>query len=363
MTAHFLEPVPPSLRRPDRPDRLMSGFRLAVRGYAAVASRVRIIEPAPVDRDLNLVVAESRVEADGVLSLRLTPADGSAVPPWHPGAHLDLTLPSGKVRQYSLCGDPADRGSYRIAVRRISDGGGASIEIHDRLPIGTPVIARGPRNAFPFAYPHLARADISRVVFIAAGIGITPILPMVRAAAAVGVDWHLTYLGRSPATMAFLDEITELDAGQDRVRILTGGTRPTPAELLAHAGPRASVYFCGPPGLLPGIRTEFDRTGAVGLHFERFSPEPVTGGEPFEIHLARTAQTVHVAADRTALAAVRDALPDVPYSCQQGFCGTCRVRVLSGDVDRRGRSAFLDNADTMLICTDRATSADLTVDL
>ncbi|ELB93235.1 iron-sulfur oxidoreductase, partial [Rhodococcus wratislaviensis IFP 2016] len=97
--------------------------------------------------------------------------------------------------------------------------------------------------------------------------------------------------------------------------------------------------------------------------FERFSPEPVTGGEPFEIHLARTAQTVHVAADRTALAAVRDALPDVSYSCQQGFCGTCRVRVLSGDVDRRGRSAFLDNADTMLICTDRATSADLTVDL
>jgi ferredoxin-NADP reductase len=295
-----------------------------------------------------------------VLSLRLKSADGSALPPWHPGAHLDLTLPSGKVRQYSLCGDPADRGSYRIAVRRISDGGGASIEIHDQLPAGAPVTAGGPRNAFPFAYPHLARADISRVVFIAAGIGITPILPMVRAAAAAGVDWHLTYLGRDTATMAFLDEIGALDP--DRVRILTGARR-TAAELLAHAGPRASVYFCGPPGLLPDIRTRFDRTGAAGLHFERFSPEPVVGGEPFTLRLADTAKTLEVPADRSALAAVREAIPDVPYSCQQGFCGTCRVRVLSGDVDHRGRSAFLDEPDTMLICTDRAKSASLTIDL
>ncbi|WP_241031727.1 hypothetical protein [Rhodococcus koreensis] len=136
MTEHFLAPVPPSLRRPDKPDRLMSGFRLAVRGYAAVASRARITDPARVDRVLRLVVADRRVEADGVISLYLASADRSVLPPWHPGAHLDLTLPSGRVRQYSLCGDPADRRRYRIAVRRIPDGGGASTEIHDHLPSG-----------------------------------------------------------------------------------------------------------------------------------------------------------------------------------------------------------------------------------
>jgi ferredoxin len=185
---------------------------------------------------------------------------------------------------------------------------------------------------------------------------------MVHAAAAAGVDWHLTYLGRSAQSLAFLDEIDAIDSDQDRVRILTG-VRPTPAELLAHAGPGTSVYFCGPPGLLPGIRTEFDHAGAAGLHFERFSPEPVIGGAPFEIRLARTAEIVPVPADRSALAAVREAIPDVPYSCRQGFCGTCRMRVLSGDVDRRGRSAFLDEPDTMLICTDRAKSAEITIDL
>ncbi|TCJ96704.1 PDR/VanB family oxidoreductase [Nocardia alba] len=353
-------PVPPSLHRPGRRDRLLTAARFAVRGYVAATSRMRIIEPTEVDRVLRLVVADTRSEAAGVRSLRLAAADGSDLPPWHPGAHIDLTLPSGKVRQYSLCGDHTDRRNYRIAIRRLPDGGGGSIEIHDRLLVGARVTAAGPRNAFPFAYPHLARADISRVVFLAAGIGITAILPMVRAAAASGVDWHLTYLGRDTATMPFLDEIGEFDP--DRVRTLTGQRR-TAAELLAHAGPRTSVYFCGPPGLLADIRTEFDRTGAAGLHFERFGPEPVAGGQPFDIRLARTTASIHVAADVSALAAVRGAVPDVAYSCQQGFCGTCRVRVVSGDVERRGRSPFLDEPDTMLICTDRAKSAQLTIDL
>ncbi|MFD6107036.1 PDR/VanB family oxidoreductase, partial [Nocardia salmonicida] len=353
------QPVPMSLRRPGQRDRLLTGLRLIARGYAAATSRVRSIEPTSVDRALRLLVADTRVEADGVVSLRLTSANGSALPAWHPGAHIDLTLPSGKVRQYSLCGDHTDRRSYRIAVRRIPDGGGGSIEIHDRLPVGTAVTVAGPRNAFPFAYPHLARADISRVVFIAAGIGITAILPMVRAAAASGVDWHLTYLGRSTASTPFLDEIAELDT--DRVELLTGERR-APDELLAHAGPGTSVYFCGPPGLLAAIRAEFDRTGAAGLHFERFSPAPVIGGSPFEIRLARSAKTIRVAADQSALAAVLGEVPDAAYSCRQGFCGTCRVRVVSGDVDRRGRSPFLEEPATMLICTDRAESTHLTLD-
>lgn len=353
-------PVPSSLRRPGKPDRMMSAYRLVTRGYATIITRTGIPAPNRVDRDSALVVAESHLIAENVLSLRLEAADGSTLPRWHPGAHLDIVLPSGKLRQYSLCGDPADHTSYRIAVRRIPDGGGGSIEIHDRLPVGTPLTARGPRNGFPFAYPHLARADISRVAFIAAGIGITAILPMVRAAAAAGIDWHLTYIGRNEHTMAFLDEIGRL--GPSRIRIHTGPRLPI-EDLLAHAGPRTSVYFCGPPALLHDVRAAVDQRDTAGFHFERFSAPPVVGGRAFELRLDQSAHAVHVAPDRSALAAIRDEIRDVTYSCQQGFCGTCRVRVLSGEVERRGQSAFLDEPDTMLICIDRAKSDYLTIEL
>jgi ferredoxin-NADP reductase len=351
-------PVPASLRRPGKPDRMMSAYRLVTHGYATIITRTGIPAPKRVDRDTALVVAEAHLVAEDVLSLRLEAADGSMLPHWHAGAHLDIVLPSGKVRQYSLCGDPADHTSYRIAVRRIPDGGGGSIEVHDRLPVGAPLIARGPRNGFPFAYPHLARADISRVAFIAAGIGITAILPMVRAAAAAGVDWHLTYIGRSENTMAFLDEIGQLDPNS--VRIHTG-PRLLIEDLLAHVDPRTSVYFCGPPALLQDVRAAVDRRDTSGFHFERFSPPPVIGGRAFQLRLGRSAHTVQVAPDRSVLAAVRDEIPDVAYSCQQGFCGTCRVRVLSGEVERRGQSAFLDERGTMLICIDRAKTDHLTI--
>lgn len=353
------EVVPASLRRSDRPDRFLSAYQFVIRGYAALAGHTRALTPDPVNRDLALVVAGRRAEGAAVVSLRLEAPDGGVLPRWHPGAHVDVVLPSGRLRQYSLCGDPRDRRGYRIAVRRISDGGGGSVEIHDGLAVGTPLTVRGPRNAFPFAYPHLARAGISHVAFVAAGIGITAILPMVRAAAAAGVDWHLTYLGRSRSTMAFLDELGRLDP--TRVTVHDGPPLPV-TDLLAHVGPHTSLYFCGPPALLERLGAALDGRACAGFHFERFSPPPVVGGSAFEVRLRRAGQTVHVAPDTSALAAVRDVLP-VAYSCQQGFCGTCRVRVCSGDVERRGRSRFLDEPDTMLLCTDRALGGHLEVDL
>jgi ferredoxin-NADP reductase len=353
-------PVPSDLRGTGKPDRLLRTFSVAARGYVAVTSRRRPSEPVARDRDLPLVVTDIRVEATDVVSLQLEAADGSQLPRWSPGAHLDVLLPSGKLRQYSLCGDPADRRHYRIAVRRIPDGGGGSVEIHDYLTIGTLITGRGPRNGFPFAYPHLARANIEQVVFIGAGIGITAILPMVRAAAAADVDWHLTYVGRDKESLPFLDEIGEFNSS--RVDLRTG-TRPDARSLLEHASPSASIYFCGPPGLLDAIRTELELRACAGFHFERFSPPPVTGGTAFDLRLHRTGHTVHVPENRPALAALREQLPDVPYSCQQGFCGTCRVRVLHGEVERRGSSPFLDEPNTMLICTDRARTPEITLDL
>jgi NAD(P)H-flavin reductase len=156
-----------------------------------------------VAREQVLTVDEVRPEADGVVSLRLVPADQTELPAWLPGAHLDLLLPSGRIRQYSLCGDPAERTCFRIAVRRMDDGAGGSVELHDTLRPGTIVRVRGPRNAFPFI-------RVESYLFVAGGIGITPIRPMVHDAIRRRADWSLVYAGRTRASMPFLAEFAGL---------------------------------------------------------------------------------------------------------------------------------------------------------
>lgn len=338
--------------------RTISVLEKVVHGWAGVSSRSRIRAVREVGREVPLVVSDVELVADGVVALTLEAPDGSQLPMWHPGAHLDLILPSGKVRQYSLCGDPADRKTWRIAVRRIADGGGGSAEVHS-LTSGTSVTARGPRNAFPFAYPHLARHDIAQVAFVAGGIGITALLPMIREASHAGVRWSLTYVGRDLASMPFLEEIASFSGG--KVRVLHG--RPSTADVLKHVDATTSVYFCGPPSFLDAVRDDLPSRPHAGFHFERFSPPPVMGGHPFNVKLAASGLTVEVPADQSALAAIREALPDVRYSCQQGYCGTCRVGVLDGTSDGRGTAKFGDSNGTMLICVDRSEEPHITIDL
>lgn len=339
-------------------DRWMSLIERVAAGYAGLAARSPIRDVAEVDRDLRLVVTRTEPLASDVMGVTLSAPDGTELPEWHPGAHLDLVLPSGRVRQYSLCGDPADRSSYRIAVRLLASGGGGSVEVHG-LAQGTPVTVRGPRNAFPFAYPYLAKRDIRAVAFVAGGIGITALLPMVRAAAASRTPWSLTYVGRDEASMPFLDELRSIGGGH--VRVLHGV--PAMDEVLAGVGAETSVYFCGPPPFLDAIRAALVEAPHAGFHFERFSPPPVVDGKPFRVRLARSDRTVDVPADASALATIRQVLPDVAYSCQQGFCGTCRVDILHGAVERRGTARFLDAPDTMLICVDRSDDDVITIDL
>lgn len=252
------------------------------------------------------VVERSQV-ADGVVCLRF---GGTALPAWQPGCHLDLHLPSGLRRQYSLCGDPSEP-TYRIAVRAVGAG---SREVQ-ALQVGDRIQVRGPRNAFPFA-------GIGPVVFVAGGIGITPILPMVHAAAKAGLDWRLVYCGRSTKAMPFLDE---LPIGQVDIRIGRGGP------LLGDAHPHGAVYCCGPASMLAQVRTEF---ASRWLHFERFSPPPIVGGRPFTVELRRSGVSLPVPADRSALDVIRDFRPSVAYSCRQGFCGTCAVDGVRICVDR-----------------------------
>lgn len=349
--------VPPDLRGRAHPDRVMRIVGAVAGRWESVPYRLDTVNPpsTPLDRVIPLVVTENRREAvaEDVLSLTLSHVEGARLPDWHPGAHVDVLLPSGRMRQYSLNGDPADPHHYRIAVRAVPDGGGGSLEMHT-LRRGDRVFARWPRNAFPYVRQNA-------YLFIAGGIGITPILPMVRDAARRGAEYRMVYTGRSRTSLPFLPELREI-AG-DRLRVRTDDVHglPSGAELVSELPVGAAIYCCGPPPMFAAIRDAASTT--VPLLSERFSPPAVIGGSPFTVTLARSGRRVDVAADEAALAAIRRVEPNVMYSCQQGFCGTCRVRVLSGTVEHRDRSLTPEQrTDSMNICVSRATG-DLTIDL
>ncbi|RNL65079.1 oxidoreductase [Nocardioides marmoriginsengisoli] len=347
---------------PDEPA-LGLAFRATARLVAvyerisAVSGRFRP-EVVAVDRDLPAVVHSVRREADGVVGLELRPRDREHFPAWEPGCHLDLVLPSGAMRQYSLTGDPADLTSYRIAVRRIPGGGGGSIEAHG-LAVGDAVVLRGPRNAFPFI-------EAPGYLFVAGGIGITPILPMIREAVARGDDWAFVYTGRSVTTMPFLAEVERLATehpGRVYLRPDDLCGLPNAEDILAAAPPAATVYACGPPAMVDAIRAAVPSERVGSLHHERFSALPVRGGEPFTVRLHRSGRTVEVAGDETVLTALRREIPAIAYSCQQGFCGTCPVEVLAGTPIHRDRCLTDQQREHRLaVCVSRAED-ELVLDL
>ncbi|MEU7425375.1 PDR/VanB family oxidoreductase [Streptomyces sp. NPDC040750] len=306
----------------------------------------------PRSRALRLLLTSHETIADGVARLRL---EGSALPAWAPGAHIDLVLPSGLVRQYSLCGDPADASAYTVAARLVVDGRGGSREVHEQLAEGMELQVRGPRNRFPLV-------QAPAYVFVAGGIGITPVLPMLRALPD-GTDWRLLYGGRTRASMPFLAEVREL-AG-DRLTVVAEDEdgRPDLDALFADVPEGTAVYCCGPEGLMAAVEARLPEGAA--LHLERFAPRTATGPDTeFEVELRRSGRTFTVAADSTVLAAVRRALPDTVYSCAQGFCGTCQQRVLEGEIDHRDELLTdAERADSMLICVSRARGDRLVLDM
>ncbi|NUS80297.1 MAG: oxidoreductase [Streptomyces sp.] len=295
----------------------------------------------PRSRALRLLVTSRETVAEGVVQLRL---EGHDLPRWEPGAHLDLVLPSGLVRQYSLCGDPADTSSYTVATRLVEDGRGGSREVHEQLAEGMEIEVRGPRNRFP-----LVAAE--SYVFVAGGIGITPVLSMLRALPE-GAEWRLLYCGRSRESMPFVAELERLDG---RVTVVTGV--PDLDALEVPEG--AALYCCGPEGLMAAVEERYPQ-----VRVERFTPRASAPGAAFELELRRSGRTLKVPADSTVLAAVRAELPNTLYSCEQGFCGTCQQRVLEGEVDHRDELLTDgERGDSMLICVSRARSERLVLDM
>lgn len=312
--------------------------------------------------DLELLLARKEVIADGVVRLTLRHPAGDPLPPWAPGAHLDLVLRPGLVRQYSLCGDPGDRSVLEVAVLREAEGRGGSKFVHDELSGGDRIGIRGPRN-------HFGLVDAPSYLFIAGGIGITPLVPMVAAADASGAEWRLVYGGRSRSSMAFHEDLNRKYGDrviiwpQDEAGLLDLDT------LLGTPSAGTEVYCCGPESLLAAVEQRCQCWPPGALHVERFSPKRnAEGGERagFQVELVRSGVTLDVAEDKSILGAVEDAGIPVLSSCQQGTCGTCETRVLGGAVEHRD-SVLSDEEqaanDTMMICVSRARGGQLILDL
>ncbi len=304
-----------------------------------------------------LIVQRRESAADGVLELTLRHPLGQQLPAWEPGAHIDLLLGPGLERQYSLCGDPADRTAWRIAVLREPDGRGGSAFVHEQLGQGDKVEVRGPRN-------HFALRPAPRYRFIAGGIGITPILPMLAAAEAAGAEWTLLYGGRTRASMAFTEELRGYGdrvtlAPQDETGLLDL------APVLDDLPDGTLVYCCGPGPLLDAVE---ERCPTEVLRVERFQPKGQPAGQDteFEVVLDRSGRTLTVPAGVSVLDSVRAAGVEVLYSCTEGTCGTCETDVLEGTPDHRDSvltDAERETGETMLICVSRCRGKRLVLDL
>ena len=308
-----------------------------------------------------LVESVDHVARD-VVALTLVDPDGDTLPPWTPGAHVDLILGSDLVRQYSLCSSPSDSRTIRVGILKSPDSRGGSIFIHEKLTPGSTVRVRGPRNHFPLV-------GAPRYLFIAGGIGITPMLPMMAEASAAGADWRLVYGGRSRESMGFVDELAEYG---DRVTLVPQDEAGLPDldALLGTPQPDTLVYCCGPEPLLQAVEQRCATWPPGALHFERFAAKKIEGDgaedRPFELLLARSGITVTVPADKTTLEVVQEAGISVLASCQEGICGTCEQIVVEGEVDHR--DSILDDDEreaneTMMICVSRSRSESLTLDL
>jgi tetrachlorobenzoquinone reductase len=299
-------------------------------------------------------------EADGVFSLDLVAPDGGDLPEFTAGAHVDLHMPNGISRQYSLSGDPQDRKTYRLAVRLV-EGGAATPIIHHKLRPGDLLEVSAPRNNFPLL-------PSPNYLFIAGGIGITPLLPMLREATRAGADWTLLFCVRRHEDAPFLAEAQSI-GGEVVVHASALGARLDVAARLAEAPRQTMLYCCGPDRLMREVEAHSLHWPPNSVHFEWFAararPEDeVSNG--FELFCARSKITLIVPPEKTVIKALADAGVEVPMSCEQGICGSCECTVLEGEVDHR--DSILSAAEqaanqTMMVCVSRAKSNRLVLDL
>jgi len=306
--------------------------------------------------------------ARGVSAFDFRPVDGAPLMPFAAGAHVDLVLPNGVRRSYSLCNAQDETHRYVVGVKKASPSRGASVYLHDQLRIGAEIDVAPPRNNFPLVEnaPHS--------VLIAGGIGVTPIWSMLRRLVALGASWELHYASPTRKDAAFVDELQQLAAADlPRVNLAfghePGGRRLDLDEIVAGAPSGAHFYACGPARMLDAYEKATAGLPRERVHMERFAGagEAIrVGGSDFDIALARSDKTIHVPADKSILDVLLDEGVDVEFSCMDGVCGSCKVQVLEGVPDHRDGVLSAEEHvanGSMMVCCSRALSGRLVLDL
>jgi vanillate monooxygenase ferredoxin subunit len=313
-------------------------------------------------------VAAKRQEAQDICSFELAPADAAVpLPAFAPGAHVDVHVPGGLIRQYSLWNHPSEEGVYRIGVLKEASGRGGSRAMHEAVEEGAVLHIGAPRNHFP-----LHGTDAPSLL-LAGGIGITPILCMAQELAARHAKFELHYCTRSLARTAFVQKLRAAefapcvhfhhDDGPDDQRLEI-------PSLLASQARESHLYVCGPKGFMDAVLTHARATGwsEDRLHYEFFQADPAVleGDQPFQVKLAKTGRVISISADKTVVQALAEAGIEVSTSCEQGICGTCVTRVIEGIPDHR--DSFLmpeEHAanDCFTPCCSRARTTSLVLDL
>lgn len=316
---------------------------------------------------IDVVVTRKRREAEGIYSFELAPAEGSMLPAFSAGSHIDVHLPNSLLRQYSLCNHPEERHRYLLGVLLDPASRGGSQAMHEQVHEGSRLRISEPRNLFPLA--HVAGYS----VLFAGGIGITPILCMAERLARIGAPFELHYCGRSAGGMAFVEYIrrsafadcvhVHVDDGEDDQRLDS-------ARVLSAPTSDRHLYVCGPNGFMEHVLSTARTQGwaEAQLHREYFAGAAVPASEAggFEVQLASSGRCLQVPAHRSVAQVLLEAGIDIPLSCEQGICGTCITRVLEGEPEHR--DMFLTDAerarnDQFTPCCSRARSARLVLDL
>ncbi|HET7678695.1 MAG TPA: PDR/VanB family oxidoreductase [Xanthobacteraceae bacterium] len=310
---------------------------------------------------LPLRISRASAETPDIRLFELTAADGAELPQFSPGAHISVRAPNGMIRKYSLCNDPAERERYIIAVLREPGGRGGSLSLVDEINEGDDILATPPRNDFPLV------PSPAGYTFIAGGIGITPILSMMRhLKSSAGPKFKLYYCTRSKEKTAFYQQLSGPEFRGQVVMHHDGGDLDKALDLWpVLENPRGQVYCCGPRGLMDSVRDMTGHWNASAVHFEAFSDAEAhkPNDRPFRVKLARSGGAVEVPAEKTILESIRAAGHEAPSSCESGTCGTCKTKLLAGEADHRDL-VLTDGErnDHIMICVSRAKSDELTID-
>lgn len=310
---------------------------------------------------VGVVVDSVPLVAARVRLLTLRPTDAPELPSWELGAHIAIDLPNGLRRQYSLCGDPADRTQYQIAVLLSRESRGGSSSVHSDVDAGCHLDVHGPVNGFPF---HEARSYF----FLAGGIGITPLRQMIAEADRVGAPWRLVYAGRRLADMAFAEELTT--RYPDNVTLVPSARGRVDAQrLMAEMDLDTVVYACGPGRLLDDVNRAARKRPELMVRTERFFADAPGAHSPrtaFDVELVRSGKRIRVSPDCSALQAIEAAGIQVPSVCRAGTCGTCETEVLAGRPDHRDMvlsEAERESGEVMMVCVSRSLDPTLALNL